>query len=67
MIPFVGYQLYQIERSLSDGERRHVDCYSGQLAAGIGAVGTSWTGRVKALFHVVRRTPRTVSAAAAKG
>jgi hypothetical protein len=67
VIPFVGYQLYQIERSLSEAERRYLDFHSGQLAADMGAVRLSWARRAKALFHLVRRAPRTVSSAAAEG
>ena len=67
VIPFVGYQLYQVERSLSEGERRHLDFHSAQWAAGMGEVRIAWTRRAKALFRVVRRTPRAVPAAVAKG
>jgi hypothetical protein len=66
MIPFGAYQLYQAEREVTLRERHMADVRAGEFAAVLGEARSSFTRRARALFKVVRRTPRPVATTLAK-
>ncbi len=66
MIPFSSYQLYQAERSVTEAERRRADVRAGELAATVGGLRSSFSGRAKAIFGILRSVPRRAGTAPAE-